>query len=134
MLLFAGFSYLHFVLWFHEKYWQWVVLQAKAWGPIKNTGLQSATNLGITHLVVESEFATIINLLQMNNFDRHPLGTLLFFCRSLIQSFDCCFIMNIHSERNTVADMLAKRSPDHDLGTCKLLHPLTFICYIGSPR
>lgn len=71
------------------------VLQAEAWGLL--TGLQLAAELGLNHLAVESDSATLINLLQNNDFELHPLGTLLSNCRSLMQSFGSRSIYYAHS-------------------------------------
>lgn len=84
------------------------VLQAKAWG------LFSGLQLGISHIVAETDFAVLVNLLHGSDLDLHPLGTLLLNCKHIISSFSSCSVTHIQRERNMVAYCLAKRSIDHD--------------------
>jgi hypothetical protein len=90
------------------------VLLAKAWGLA--TGLKLATDNNIIHILIESDYVTLINLLQSENLYLHHLGTLLLNCKVLMESFSSCSLKHIHREWNAVADCLAKRSLDQSLG------------------
>ena len=94
------------------------VLQAEAWGLC--FGLQLAKDLGITHLLVESNSAVLLALIHSTDVDLHPLGTIVLNCKSLISQFVSCSISHIHRERNMAADCLAKRSVEADFGLCRL--------------
>lgn len=94
------------------------VLLAEAWGLV--TGLKLAADNNINHILVESDSSILINLIQSDNLDLHPLGTLLLNCKSLMASFSSCSLKHIHRERNMAADCLAKRSLDYELGVCLL--------------
>lgn len=61
------------------------VLTVEAWDLV--SGLQLAKDLGITHLMVESDSSVLINLLLNHDLEVHPLGTLLLNCKSLMNSF-----------------------------------------------
>lgn len=61
------------------------VLNAEAWGML--TGLKIAVDLKISHLEVESDSSTLINLLHCNDVGLHLLGNLLANCNHLIQIF-----------------------------------------------
>lgn len=104
--------------WFCFEQWLWDVLQAKAWGLF--SGLQLAQELDLTHMLVESDSAVIIALLQSQDLDLHPLGTLLLNCQNLMAVFESCSISHILYERNMVVDYLAKSSIETDLGLCRL--------------
>ncbi|KAM5550396.1 hypothetical protein ABKV19_027522 [Rosa sericea] len=62
------------------------VLQAESWGLFH--GLQLALSLQITKLEVESDSSVLIKLIQRENVDLHPLGTLIMNCRHLMQEFE----------------------------------------------
>ena len=94
------------------------VLQAEAWGLF--SGLQIANELGINHIIVETDSANLVNLLHGSDLELHPLGTLLLNCNHIIRSFMSCSVTHIHRERNMAADCLAKRSIDHEIGICRL--------------
>lgn len=94
------------------------VLQAEAWGLF--SGLQLAKDLGINHIMVESDSAILIALLHSADMDLHPLGTIIQNCKNMISWFATCSISHIHRERNMTADCLAKRSIEADFGLCRL--------------
>jgi hypothetical protein len=101
------------------------VLLAEAWGLA--SGLQLAKDLNITHLMVESDSAVLINLLQSRDLDNHPLGTILLNCKSLMSTFHSFSLSHILRERNMVADTLAKRSIDQEIGLCLLPSMIGFL-------
>lgn len=74
------------------------VLLAEAWGLA--TGLKLAAARNFNHILVESDSAILVNLLQSPNLDHHPLGTLLLNCKSIMVSFSSCSIKHVHRERN----------------------------------
>ena len=90
------------------------VLLAEAWG-LAN-GLKLAVESNVSNLLVESDSAILINLLQNSCLDLHPLGTLLLNCKCIMNSFSSCSVKHIHRERNVVADCLAKRSFNQEIG------------------
>lgn len=94
------------------------VLQAESWGLA--TGLQIAVELHITHIEVETDSAILINLINGNDIALHPLGTIISNCKNLMTKFVQCSINHIHREKNMVADCLAKRSIQNEVGVCKL--------------
>lgn len=100
------------------------VLLAEAWGLA--TGLKLAVACNISHLLVESDSVILINLLQSSCLDLHPLGTLLLNCKNIMNLFSSCSVKHIHRERNIVADCLAKRSLNQDIGSCVLPSMPTF--------
>lgn len=102
------------------------VLLAEAWGLA--TGLKLVAARNFNHILVESDSAILVNLLQSPNLDLHPLGTLLLNCKSLVASFSSCSIKHVHRERNMVVDGLARRSIDKDLGIC-FLHGIPDFAY-----
>ncbi|XP_061998871.1 uncharacterized protein LOC133716160 [Rosa rugosa] len=102
------------------------VLKAEAWGLM--TGLSIARELGITHIEVETDSAVLMQLMMHCDIDLHPLGTLLSNCQTMLNSFEFHSIQHIHRERNMVADGLAKRSTDQELGLCRCSSAPSFIC------
>ena len=101
------------------------VLCAEAWGLI--IGLQIAVELGIKDIVIESDSAILINMLSTEDNNSHPLGILIANCKALMHSFDTYVVQHIHRKRNMVADTLAKRSTDQDLGLCRLPFAPSFV-------
>lgn len=65
------------------------------------------------NLIVESDSAVLVALLQRDDFDLHPLRTLLRNCTQLMEYFDHFQIKHIHKEGDIVADLLAKDSVNH---------------------
>lgn len=100
---------------FSKNIGQGEVLQAEAFGLI--TGLQSAVDLHISHIMVETDSAVLVNLVQSSDLDMHPLGTVIASCNFLMNKFDSCPISHVYRER---VDCLAKKSLDHELGICNL--------------
>ncbi|PRQ50066.1 putative ribonuclease H-like domain-containing protein [Rosa chinensis] len=97
------------------------VIQAETWGLYH--GLQIASSLHINHLEVESDSACLVQLLQSDAIELHPLGTILMNCKQLLNQFDACQIRHIHREGNMVADILAKESIHHSAGICTFTSP-----------
>ena len=89
-----------------------------SWGLF--SGLQLAKELDINQITVESDSAVLVNLIHNHNSELHPLGTLIFNCQQLINSFRTCNLVHIHRGKNRVADCLAKRSIDQEIGMCML--------------
>ena len=101
------------------------VLQAEAWGLYY--GLQLAANLHISKLVIESDSAVLVNLMHGENFELHPLASIIRNCKDIMMSFEQVQLLHIHRERNSVADLLAKNSPSNALGICTLHEPPSFV-------
>lgn len=101
------------------------VLQAEAWGLF--SGLQLAKELDINQITVESDSAVLVSLIHNYNSELHPLGTLISNCQHLINSFRTCNLVHIHREKNRVADYLAKRSIDQEIGMCVLYSAPVFV-------
>lgn len=70
------------------------------------------------NLIVESDSAVLVALLQRDDFDLHTLRTLLRNCRQLMEYFDHFQIKHIHNEGDIAADLLAKDSVNHSEGLC----------------
>ncbi|XP_024190144.1 uncharacterized protein LOC112194121 [Rosa chinensis] len=86
---------------------------------LQKNWLQIAIELKIKHITVETDSATLLNLMMSADIDLHPLGTLLSNCKIMLTSFESYFIQYIHREQNMVADGLAKISIDQEIGLCR---------------
>lgn len=58
-----------------SPYWFGKVIQAEIWGIY--IGLKMAADLQLKHLLVESDSAIAINLLNSTDIDLHPLATII---------------------------------------------------------
>ncbi|CAL9008694.1 unnamed protein product, partial [Prunus brigantina] len=86
------------------------VLEAELWGI--HVGLKLAWDIGCSAVVLESDSATAVHLLNKNVEDLHPLATMLWGCKDYINKNWDCSIHHVYRECNMVADQLA------DLGSC----------------
>ena len=91
------------------------VIQAEIWGIY--IGLKMAADLQLKHLLVESDSAIAINLLNSTDIDLHPLATIINNCHAIMHLFDACRIQHVHRECNFVADALAKDNSGFAHGT-----------------
>lgn len=73
-----------------------------------------------SHIVVDIGSAILVNLFHGSDLDLHPLETLLLNYKHIMSSFGSCNVTHIHRERNMVANCLANRSVDQEIGICKL--------------
>ena len=71
-------------------------------------GLLLAAHLGITHLVVELDAKTIVQLLTSNKNSNSAYSPLLNDCRILLCQFQHFKVNHVYREANKVADKLAK--------------------------
>ncbi|KAL6204896.1 hypothetical protein ACLB2K_022163 [Fragaria x ananassa] len=62
------------------------ILDAEAWGLFH--GLKLAVDLNIKNLVIESNSAVLVQLMQNSNFDIHPLGSPLCGCKNMMNKMD----------------------------------------------
>jgi ribonuclease HI len=90
------------------------ILEAEAWGLFH--GLKLAQIHNILKLEIESDSAVLVNLVQGNSTELHPLGSLLSDCRKIMDTCDEVSISHIFRECNMTADALAKNSIENDFG------------------
>ena len=84
------------------------ILDAEAWALYY--GLKLADNLSIKNLEIESDSAILVQLMQMDNIDLHPLGSLLSGCKNLMSNMQNSRLCHVFRECNMTADSLAKNS------------------------
>ncbi|CAL2264407.1 unnamed protein product [Prunus armeniaca] len=94
------------------------VLEAELWGIY--LGLKIVWDIGCSAVVLESDLATAVHLLNKNVEDLHPLATMLWGCQDYINKNWVCSIHHVYRECNIVADKLA------ELGSCLELGLSTF--------
>lgn len=97
------------------------VLHAEVWGIC--IGIKMAVDLQIKKLIIESDSALAVALLNSTDYELHPLATIINNCHGLMKFFDYCVIQHAYRERNTVADMLAKDGINMPRGTCFFTSP-----------
>ncbi|KAL6218764.1 hypothetical protein ACLB2K_011973 [Fragaria x ananassa] len=85
-----------------------------AWGLFH--GLKLAVSLNIKNLIIESDSAILVQLMNNSEFGNHPLGSLLQGCSSLMNKMENATLSHIFRECNSTADALAKCSISHELG------------------
>ncbi|XP_004292858.1 PREDICTED: putative ribonuclease H protein At1g65750-like [Fragaria vesca subsp. vesca] len=79
----------HFGDWiigFHINIGVGEILDAEAWGLFH--GLKLAVDLNIKNLLIESDSAILVQLMQNSNFDIHPLGSLLCGCKNIMNKME----------------------------------------------
>lgn len=91
------------------------VLKAEVWGIF--VGIKMVVDLHVRNLIIESDSAIAVNLLNSSCYDLHPLATIVGNCHALMQLFASCSIQHVLREQNTVADLLAKDSINLFVGT-----------------
>ncbi|KAL6185990.1 hypothetical protein ACLB2K_042112 [Fragaria x ananassa] len=79
-------------------------------------GLKLAVNLNINNLIIESDSAILVQLMNNSEFGNHPLGSLLQGCSSLMNKMKSATLSHIFKECNSTADALAKCSISHEHG------------------
>ncbi|KAL5817622.1 hypothetical protein ACOSQ3_026000 [Xanthoceras sorbifolium] len=89
------------------------VLEAEIWGIFE--GIKLVWETGYSIKIVESNSKSAVELLLSDFSEDHPLLTLLFNCRSLIQGCWVCVVQHVFRERNRVADKLANLGQDMGL-------------------
>ncbi|KAL6144452.1 hypothetical protein ACLB2K_055145 [Fragaria x ananassa] len=92
------------------------ILDAEAWGLFQ--GLKLAVSLNINNLIIESDSAILVQLMNNSEFGNHPLGSLLQGCSSLMNKMEMesATLSHIFRECNSTTDALAKCSISHELG------------------
>ncbi|CAL2248695.1 unnamed protein product [Prunus armeniaca] len=93
------------------------VLEAELWGIY--LGLKLAWDIGCSAVVLESDSATAVHLLNKNVEDLHHLATMLWGCKDYINKNWICSIHHVYRECNMVANKLA------ELGSC-----LSWVCQL----
>ncbi|PRQ45693.1 putative ribonuclease H-like domain-containing protein [Rosa chinensis] len=97
------------------------VLQSEAWGLL--LGLKLAYDNQCSHLYVESDSETLINMVKNGVDEVHPLKTILNCCSFLQQKFLSFDIRHTYREVNAVADILSKDRLQAEAGVHVMLHP-----------
>ncbi|GLT36867.1 hypothetical protein SLA2020_112150 [Shorea laevis] len=87
------------------------ILVAELWA-IRD-GLQLAVSRNFSHLLIETDSLSAVNLLSNDSIDNHPLSSLVFDCRDLLRCIPHVKISHVMRESNMAADILAKMG--HDL-------------------
>ena len=97
------------------------VIEAEVWGIY--IGLMMAAELQIKKLLVESDSAIAVKLLNVADISMHPLATIIGNCHSLMQLFESCLISHVHRERNNIVDAMAKHGLGLPRGTTMFCSP-----------
>ncbi|GLT84201.1 hypothetical protein SLE2022_024470 [Rubroshorea leprosula] len=82
------------------------ILLAELWA-IRD-GLQLAVSRNLSHLLIETDSLTAVNLLSKEPIENHPLSSLVFDCRDLLRCTPHVKISHAMRESNMAADILAK--------------------------
>lgn len=82
------------------------VIHAEVWGIY--IGLTLAADLQVKKILIESDSAIVVNIMNSTTIVCHPLGSIIGECRVIMQGFDRCLIHHVHRERNIIVDALAK--------------------------
>lgn len=90
------------------------ILDAEAWGLFH--GLKLAQLHNILKLDIESDSAILVNLVQINITDLHPLGSLISACQKLMTTREEVRLTHIFRECNMTADALAKNNIENEFG------------------
>lgn len=80
-------------------------------------GLKLAVDLQIKKILIESDSAIAVNLMNSTTIACHPLATIIGKCRVNMQGFDLCQTHHVHRECNIIVDALAKDSIGLPRGT-----------------
>ncbi|GKV15306.1 hypothetical protein SLEP1_g26102 [Rubroshorea leprosula] len=86
------------------------ILLAELWA-IRD-GLQLAVSRNFSHLLIETDSFTAVNLLSKDPIDNHPLSSLVFDCRDLLRCIPHVKISHVMRESNMAVDILAKMGQD----------------------
>ncbi|KAK9913131.1 hypothetical protein M0R45_036955 [Rubus argutus] len=97
------------------------ILQAEVWGIF--IGLKKDMELHIQKIEVQSDSVVAINLLCFQDYDLHPLATLLDNCQAIMRRFNFCSLQHVHREQNIVVDILEKDSISSTRGTLLFRNP-----------
>ncbi|KAI5310976.1 hypothetical protein L3X38_030080 [Prunus dulcis] len=98
------------------------VLEVELWGIY--LGLKIAWDIGCSSAVVlESDSATAVHLLNKNVEHFHPLATMLWGCQDYINKNWVCSIHHVYRECNMVADKVAELSSCLELGLSTFQDP-----------
>ena len=81
-------------------------------------GLKAAARLNCVKLIIESDSAILVHLVQSSCLSFHPLGSLIDGCKKMMTKMEDVNskLVHIFRECNMAADALAKCSITHDLG------------------
>lgn len=73
-------------------------------------GFRLASQMGITHLIVELDAKVIVDLILSSNTSNRAYTPLLNDCRYLLSHFQCYKINRVYQELNRCVDLLAKEA------------------------
>ncbi|XP_020412737.1 uncharacterized protein LOC109947231 [Prunus persica] len=97
------------------------VLVAEAWALYY--GLNLAWQMGLRQITVNSDSALVVDMVNGEWVDSHPMSVLLTKCRELLKSQWNCSILHVYRETNFAADFLAKMGHHKELGYHELSSP-----------
>ncbi|GLT95270.1 hypothetical protein SLE2022_129620 [Rubroshorea leprosula] len=103
-------SWGNWILGFSRKIGWSSILLSELWA-IRD-GLQLAASKNFSHLLIETDSLTAVNLLSKDPIENHPLSSLVFDCRDLLRCIPHVKISHVMRESNMVADILAKMGHD----------------------
>lgn len=101
------------------------ILEAELWGIF--WGLSLAWDYGFRDVEIECDSDASVTLLTAITVSTHPLYSIISCCKMKIHDHWCCTIKHIYSEQNTVANALATRSYNLDLGLHVYEETLNFL-------
>ncbi|GKU89219.1 hypothetical protein SLEP1_g3385 [Rubroshorea leprosula] len=82
-------------------------------GPLEMaSNLLSPESRNFSHLLIETDSFTAVNLSSKDPIDNHPLSSLVFDCRDLLRCIPHVKISHVMRESNMAADILAKMGHD----------------------
>lgn len=97
------------------------VTEAELWGLYH--GLQMAWNVGCKKIIVEMDSLIVLQLMQKDLMETHPLKVLIVCCQQFLQRDWIVKFQHVYREGNRVADKLANWSLQQGIGTHKLQNP-----------
>ncbi|CAL9018329.1 unnamed protein product [Prunus brigantina] len=89
---------------------------------VNNSGCIAA-ELGLHQIIVNSDSALVVDMINGDWVDSRPMSVLLTKCRELWKSQWNCSILHVYRETNFAADFLAKIGHHKDLGYHELSSP-----------
>ncbi|KAI5345025.1 hypothetical protein L3X38_012902 [Prunus dulcis] len=81
------------------------------------------SRLGLRQLTVNSDYALVVDMINGDWVDSHPMSVLLTKCTELLKNQWNCSILHVYRETNSAADFLAKMGHHKDLGYHELSSP-----------
>ncbi|KAK0587703.1 hypothetical protein LWI29_027305 [Acer saccharum] len=89
-------------------------IEAEFWGLFEGLGM--AWRKGFRKIVVETDSMSVLQLIDKESTNNHPLFSILQSCKSLISKDWICSVKHVFREGNMVADGLAKMGHGLDMG------------------